>query len=128
MYLAPLETMLVPIVCFTCGLPLGDVAPIYRIIRTKRMIKRFGQQKPQKQKHKQQKQPKQKQPKQKQPKQKQSDQQLLKKQLNSRVNPALVPIDPSQDENMMGDVLDALRITKCCRTHMITAVDFREYY
>ena len=34
--------MLTPPVCFTCGYPLGDVAPIYRLVREKRQAARRG--------------------------------------------------------------------------------------
>ena len=34
--------MLVWIVCPTCRMSLGDLAPIYRLIRQKRMLKRYG--------------------------------------------------------------------------------------
>lgn len=34
--------MLTPVVCFTCGLPLGDIAPVYHHIRRKRMAARYG--------------------------------------------------------------------------------------
>lgn len=83
--------MLVPIVCFTCGLSLGDLAPIYRLARAKRMEARYG-----------------------------TDE--------SRVAPAQAALDPTQEDNMMVDVLDALRLTKCCRTRMTSAMDFRDYY
>ncbi len=29
--------MLVPIVCITCGCPIGDVADLYRVLRAKRV-------------------------------------------------------------------------------------------
>lgn len=34
--------MLTPIVCFTCGMSIGDKAPIYHYIRRKRMAERYG--------------------------------------------------------------------------------------
>ena len=34
--------MLTPVVCFTCGYPLGDIAPVYNYIRKKRMAARYG--------------------------------------------------------------------------------------
>jgi DNA-directed RNA polymerase subunit N (RpoN/RPB10) len=85
--------MLVPIVCFTCGVSLGDLAPIYNHIRRKRMIQRYGD-----------------------------------PNNGPRTAPTQAAVDPSLQENLMGDVLDALRIQKCCRTHMVTAMLFTEHY
>lgn len=34
--------MLIPVRCFTCGLSLGHLAPVYEYIRTKRMAKKYG--------------------------------------------------------------------------------------
>lgn len=82
--------MLTPITCFTCGLPLGDIAPVYTYIRQKRMAERYG--KP------------------------------------GSSAPTQMAIDPSLTENIMGDVLDALKVTKCCRTHLVTAMIFSEHY
>lgn len=83
-------TMLIPIVCFTCGSSLGDLAPIYHYIRRRRMAKRFGE-------------------------------------LDSLVAPIQAAVDPTLTENMMGDVLEALRITRCCRTRTVTAMIFNDH-
>lgn len=83
--------MLVPIACFSCGLSLGDIAPIYHYIRRRRMAARYGEP-------------------------------------GSEVAPTQAGIDPSVTENIMGDVLDALGVTKCCRTHLVTAVIFSDHY
>lgn len=34
--------MLTPVRCFTCGSSLGDLAPIYHLIRARRMAERYG--------------------------------------------------------------------------------------
>lgn len=82
--------MLTPVVCFTCGLSLGDLAAIYNRIRAKRMAARYGA---------------------------------------GEVAPTQASLDPSTTtESVMGDVLDALRLTKCCRTRMVTAMQFSEHY
>ncbi len=86
--------MLPPVVCFTCGLPLGDLAPIYRLILEKRMGARYGDSG--------------------------GD--------APGVAPPMAPLDPDQTENLMADVLTALRLKQCCRTRMVCAVDFRRYY
>lgn len=83
--------MLVPIVCFTCGLSLGDISPIYQYIRRKRMAARYGEP-------------------------------------GSATAPTQVAVDPALLENIMEDVLDALRVTKCCRTRLVTAMLFPEHY
>lgn len=86
--------MLTPIVCFTCGCSLGDIAPIYNIIRIKRMTKHYGK----------------------------SDFR------DETTAPSQVAMDPDLTENIMGDVLDALKVTKCCRTRLITAMILSEHY
>jgi DNA-directed RNA polymerase subunit N (RpoN/RPB10) len=83
--------MLVPIVCFTCGCSLGDIAPIYHAVRRKRMAARFGT-------------------------------------VGAPTAPTQAAVDPTLTENIMGDVLDALRVTKCCRTRLVTAMVFSEHY
>ena len=83
--------MLVPIVCFTCGCSLGDIAPIYHAVRRKRMAARFGQP-------------------------------------GGPTAPTQAAVDPTLTENIMADVLDALRVTKCCRTRLVTAMIFSEHY
>jgi len=83
--------MLAPIVCFTCGLSVGDLAPIYHFIRQKRMAARYGQP-------------------------------------GAATAPTQAAVDPTLLENIMGDVLDALRLTKCCRTRLVTATIFSEHY
>ena len=83
--------MLTPIVCFSCGLPLGDLAFIYQYILAKRMTALYGTE-------------------------------------DSPVAPASAPLDQGQRDNLMADVLDALRLTSCCRTRLCTAMDFRAYY
>ena len=47
---------------------------------------------------------------------------------DSMTAPTQAAVDPALLENIMGDVLDALRITKCCRTHMVTAMILSEHY
>ena len=37
-------------------------------------------------------------------------------------------IRENQTENLMADVLAALRLKQCCRTRMVCAVDYRRYY
>jgi DNA-directed RNA polymerase subunit N (RpoN/RPB10) len=92
--------MLVPIVCFTCGMSLGDIAPIYQSIRRKRMGRRYGHLA-----------------------------ELNASQTRAgRAAPTQAAVDPSLSENVMGDVLDALRVTKCCRTRLVTAMIFSEHY
>ena len=81
--------MLTPIVCMDCGTSLGDKAPLYHIIRRKRMAARLG--------------------------------------AEGAANPANAAI-AAEVQNTMGDVLDALRIDKCCRTTMMTTVLFYEHY
>lgn len=83
--------MLTPIVCFSCGMSLGDLAPIYRLILAKRMAAEYGDP-------------------------------------NSRVAPTSASMDHGRVGNLMADVLADLRLTDCCRTRMITAMDFRTYY
>lgn len=83
--------MLVPVVCFTCGTSLGDLAPIYHHIRRKRMAARYGS-------------------------------------AGATVAPTQAAVDPSLQENIMKDVLEALRVTKCCRTRLVTAMIFSEHY
>lgn len=89
---AKTSAMLVPPVCFTCGVSLGDLAPIYRLVLEKRMRSRYGD------------------------------------DAEESVAPTMIAQDPSRRENLMADVLDALRLQQCCRTHMVTAMDFRKYY
>jgi DNA-directed RNA polymerase subunit N (RpoN/RPB10) len=83
--------MLVPIVCLTCGLSLGDIAPIYHYIRRKRMAARSGEP-------------------------------------GGTPVSTQVAVDPTLLENIMEDVLDALQVTKCCRTRLVTAMVFSEHY
>jgi DNA-directed RNA polymerase subunit N (RpoN/RPB10) len=83
--------MLTPIVCFTCGLPLGDVAPVYHSIRRKRMMEKYGKE-------------------------------------DSTTAPTFASIETKEQKNMMKDVLDALGVDKCCRTHLVTAQLFTEQY
>ena len=83
--------MLTPIVCFSCGCSLGDIAPIYHIVRQMRMGPRFAK-------------------------------------APASTTPAQAGVDPTLTENIMGDVLDALRVTKCCRTRLVTAMIFSEHY
>ena len=83
--------MLTPILCFTCGMPLGDVAPVYHHIRAKRMVAKYGS-------------------------------------VGTRVAPTQAAVDPTQVENLMSDILDALKVSKCCRVRLITAMLFCEYY
>ena len=83
--------MLVPIRCFTCGLSLGDLAPIYTFIRQKRMVALYGHP-------------------------------------DATTAPTQAAVDPNQTKNIMGDVLEAFGVTKCCRTHLVTAMIFTEYY
>jgi DNA-directed RNA polymerase subunit N (RpoN/RPB10) len=45
---------------------------------------------------------------------------------NSEVSPVYASLDA--DQNPMGDVLNALRLSACCRTHMITNIDYRTFY
>jgi DNA-directed RNA polymerase subunit N (RpoN/RPB10) len=42
--------------------------------------------------------------------------------------PPLVSLDLEQTSNLMGDILEALRLTDCCRTHLVAAQDWRVYY
>lgn len=42
--------------------------------------------------------------------------------------PVRAAVDPALTENIMGDVLDALQVTKCCRTHLVTAMIFDDHY
>ena len=42
--------------------------------------------------------------------------------------PTQVAVDSSLTENIMGDVLDALRVTKCCRMRLVSAMIFSEHY
>ena len=80
--------MLTPVVCFTCGSPIGDVAPLYlEVLRARNAQRAPG-----------------------------------------GAAPYNRAIDPGQRENMMEDVLDALRVHKCCRTRLITAMQFCDHY
>jgi DNA-directed RNA polymerase subunit N (RpoN/RPB10) len=81
--------MLTPIRCFTCGLSLGDIAPIYRRIRQKRMAEKFAA---------------------------------------GQVAPTQAAMSAGLTENTMGDILEALGVQGCCRTHLVTAMDFRDNY
>ena len=83
--------MLVPIVCFTCGDSLGDIAPIYSAVRKARMAEKYGRP-------------------------------------GGPTAPTQAAVDPTLTENMMKDVLDALRVTKCCRTRLVTAMILSEHY
>lgn len=82
--------MLAPIVCFTCGCSLGDIAPIYNAVRRKRMAARFGTP-------------------------------------GGATMPTRAAVDQTLTENIMGDVLDALRVTKCCRTHLVTTMIYSDH-
>jgi DNA-directed RNA polymerase subunit N (RpoN/RPB10) len=83
--------MLVPIVCLTCGLSLGDVAFVYNYIRRKRMLARYGA-------------------------------------AGGPVAPPHAATDPTLQESVMSDVLEALGVTKCCRTRLVTAMRFEDHY
>lgn len=81
--------MLTPVVCFTCGCSLGDIAPLYHAVRRARMAARYGP---------------------------------------GATSPAQAATDPTLTENVMGDVLEALRVSKCCRTRLVTAMIFSDHY
>ncbi len=88
--------MLVPVVCWTCGKSLGDIAPIYNICRRNRMLARYGAE-------------------------------ALADP--PRILPSMaLTLDVEQQKNMLEDVLDALKVHGCCRTHLVTAMDFRTFY
>lgn len=81
--------MLTPIRCQTCGLSLGDIAPIYQWIRRKRVRAYYAE---------------------------------------KGIAPTRTAIDRTLTENIMGDVLDALQVGGCCRTHLVTAMLFTDHY
>lgn len=83
--------MLTPAVCFTCGMPLGDKAPIYHRIRRQRLGRRYGA-------------------------------------TGAQVSPVNVSMDPTRIDNSMGDILDALKVNKCCRVRLVTSMQFQEHY
>ncbi len=83
--------MLTPIVCLSCRSSLGDLAPVFQMIRRDRMAKLYGGE-------------------------------------NSETSPARAPIDPRLTENIMGDVLDGLRVMKgCCRIRLCSAMLLHEH-
>jgi DNA-directed RNA polymerase subunit N (RpoN/RPB10) len=85
----PIESMLVPIRCITCGYPIGRVAVLFRQIRAKRVAE------------------------------------LLKGRM---VIPTQTMID-AQLQIDMSDIFELLGIhLDCCRVHLGTAMDFRDYY
>ena len=107
--------MLVPIKCFTCGECLGAVAPIYHAVRRKRMLKRFG-----------------------------APGAPITPTHAANAPGAAAPgaaapgaaapgpihaaVDSTLSTNGMSDVLDALRVSLCCRTRLVTAMIFSEHY
>jgi len=81
--------MLVPIRCFTCGYPIGDIAEIFRHIRIER----------------------------------------VRAHIQATSETPMQAIIDNYSEINMRDVTDSLGIVaSCCRTHLITAQDFRDYY
>lgn len=100
--------MLTPIVCFSCGCSLGDLAPIYHAVRRGRVEAR-----------------------------RKAEMQKTARPAGAgggaaaagaAAGPAAAAVDPTLSENFMGDVLEALRITHCCRTRLITAMILSEHY
>ncbi|GFR88963.1 hypothetical protein ElyMa_002531400 [Elysia marginata] len=83
--------MLPPIVCFTCGLSISDIAPLYHAVRRKRMAARFAK-------------------------------------VGAPTVPTQAAVDSTLTENIMKDVLDALRVTNCCRTRLVSAMTYSEHY
>lgn len=80
--------MLVPVRCFTCGAPLGDLAPVYEYVSAQRMAKKYGS----------------------------PDSEKMPISSNSDVGGGI------------SDVLDSLKLSKCCRTHTVTAMKFCDLY
>jgi len=81
--------MITPVTCFTCGLSLGDLDPIYQGIRRKR-VKAF-----------------------------------LEKE---GVAPTKSTVDWALTEDLMSDVLVALKVGDCCKTHLVTAMNLTDHY
>lgn len=78
--------MLPPVRCFSCGLPIGDVAPEFRRLMNKRLFENIN---------------------------------CDTKQVTADINRNIVA----------SDILDSLGIiTDCCRMHLITGMDWRDYY
>jgi DNA-directed RNA polymerase subunit N (RpoN/RPB10) len=81
--------MLVPIVCFTCGLPLGDVEDLFLTLRAEK----------------------------------------VRKELEARGTVATQAAFDAGLQVECADILDELGIVyDCCRTHLVTAMIFTDYY
>jgi DNA-directed RNA polymerase subunit N (RpoN/RPB10) len=81
--------MLPPVLCFTCGKSLGDIAPFYHYIRRTRVQRHYDE---------------------------------------LGVAPTRRIPAPGVEIPLMADVLDALRVTECCKTHLVTTLVFTDYY
>ena len=81
--------MLIPIVCFTCGLPVGDKADLFRRLKAERVNRILAE---------------------------------------HGTVPSQVPFD-SKLQIDCEDILDRLKIRRpCCRTRLVTAMEFVDYY
>jgi DNA-directed RNA polymerase subunit N (RpoN/RPB10) len=81
--------MLVPVVCFTCGLAIGDREDLFRHMRAERV-------------------------------------RALLKSRGTTATQAAVDVGLEID---CTDILDLLGVTElCCRTHLVTAMGFADYW
>ncbi len=81
--------MLTPILCFTCGCPIGDVAPLFRRLRAARAAAALAAR-------------------------------------------GTAPAQAATDYGLTidcSDILESLGVLyDCCRAHLVTAMDYRDYY